>query len=150
MGRILGIDYGDRRIGFAVSDPTRFLASPHSVHERKRPGDDVQAVLDLCRTIEIDLIVVGLPLNMDGSRGTAVDKVEDFIRRLRGKTDRPIITADERLSTVTAEGAMIEGGVSRKKRKGRIDQLAAQIILQQYLDEAGGSLDLAGHPGDRP
>lgn len=140
MSRVLGIDYGEKRVGFALSDATRFLATPHSVHIREKPGDDVAAVLCLLREHRITKVVVGLPLNMDGSEGPAVEKVRAFIERLRKALDAAdlanvkIATWDERLSTVSAEQVLLQADTSRRKRKTVIDKLAAQVFLQNYLD----------------
>lgn len=134
MGRILGIDYGDKRLGFAISDELEIVATPLAVYTRKKKGDDVTAVLRMCRERNIERIVVGHPLNMDGSSGPAVQKVDDFAARLREQTDIEIEFWDERMSTMSAERVLIEGDMRRERRKQVIDKLAAQIILQNYLD----------------
>lgn len=134
MGRILGIDYGEKRIGFAISDELKVVASPLLVHSRKKKGDDLSAVIHLCSERYVERIVIGQPLNMDGSSGSAVEKVEDFVERLRMETSIDIDLWDERMSTMSAERVLLEGDVSRSKRKTVVDKLAAQIILQSYLD----------------
>ncbi len=134
MGCVLGIDYGEKRIGVAVSDELKMIAMPLLVHTRIKPGDDVVAIMDLCREREVETILVGQPLNMDGSSGAAVDKVDEFVARLKEQTDLPIELWDERMSSLSAERVLIEGNMSRRKRKGVVDKLAAQIILQSYLD----------------
>jgi len=134
MGRVLGIDYGEKRLGFAVSDEMEVVATPLAVHTRKKQGDDVTAVIRICRERNIERVVIGHPLNMDGSSGPAVDKVDEFAARLREQSDIEVEFWDERMSTMSAERVLIEGDMSRERRKKVIDKLAAQIILQNYLD----------------
>ncbi len=134
MSCVLGIDYGEKRVGIAVSDELKIIAMPLCVHTRLKPGDDVAAILDLCREREVETILVGQPLNMDGSSGAAVEKVDEFVVRLQEQTDLPIELWDERMSSLSAERVLIEGNISRRKRKGVVDKIAAQIILQSYLD----------------
>lgn len=134
-GRYLGVDYGDVRTGIAVSDPTGFLASGL---ETIRPGGmrrTARAVAEIARKQEAVGIVVGMPLNMDGSAGGRVSTVEAFIGLLQAETDLPIIRVDERLSTVEAHGFLSAGQVSSKRRRQVIDTLSAEIILQDFLDE---------------
>jgi putative Holliday junction resolvase len=132
MGRILGIDHGDVRIGIALSDPTEFLASSLCVLDSTNAGLDRLVALILEHQVE--KVVVGLPRNMDGSYGPATAKVRAFIEKLKTKTEVPIFEWDERLSTVSAHNALREAGLNGKKRKGVVDKVAAQIILQNYLD----------------
>ena len=135
MGRVLGIDYGDVRIGIALSDPTAFLASSlTTVQNGKSAADEVAALVSLH---EVEKIVIGLPRNMDGSYGPATEKVRAFTEKLKKKTDCPVFEWDERLSTVSAHNALREAGLNGKKRKGVVDKVAAQIILQNYLDAQG-------------
>ena len=137
-GRIVGLDFGDRRIGVAVSDPTAFLASPRGVIEYRDIHVAKKAVAALCREVDASRIVIGLPLNMDGSEGPAVEKVRAFIELLRSVIEVPIETWDERLTTKSAHDVLIEAGTRREKRKGLVDKLAAQFILQGYLDARTG------------
>ncbi len=132
MGRILGIDHGDVRIGVALSDPTEFLASPLCVLDSTNAG--MAQILALLAEHQVEKIVVGLPRNMDGSYGSATEKVRNFIEKLKNKTDVPIFEWDERMSTVSAHNALREAGLDGKQRKGVVDKVAAQIILQNYLD----------------
>jgi putative Holliday junction resolvase len=132
MGRILGIDHGDVRIGIALSDPTEFLASPLCVLDSTKAGMD--QILALIAEHQIEKIVVGLPRNMDGSYGSATEKVRNFIEKLKTRTAIPIFEWDERMSTVSAHHALREAGLDGKQRKGVVDKVAAQIILQNYLD----------------
>ncbi len=132
MGRILGIDHGDVRIGIAMSDETAFLASPlTTVRNGKGAADEIAA---LVREHGVETIVIGLPLNMDGSFGPATEKVRRFSAKLAKKTDVPILESDERLTTVTAHHHLREAGLDGKKRKSVIDMASAQIILQDWLD----------------
>lgn len=132
MGRILGIDHGDVRIGIAMSDETAFLASPlTTVRNGKGAVDEITALVDEHR---VETIVIGLPLNMDGSAGPATDKVRKFSAKLAAKTDVPIVENDERLTTVTAHHNLREAGLDGKQRKGVVDMAAAQVILQDWLD----------------
>ena len=134
MGRVLGLDVGDRRIGIAVSDETRLIASPHSVYTRVGWGPDVRAIEKLYRELDCDLIVSGLPRNMDGTEGFQAQKVRQFIQQL-SNAGLPVAFQDERLSTVSAHEALIAGGMRREDRKGTVDKVAAAVILQQYLDK---------------
>jgi len=132
MGRILGIDHGTVRIGIAMSDETAFLASPlTTVRAGKGAVDEIVALLE---EYQVETIVIGLPLNMDGSFGPATEKVRKFSAKLAKKTDVPIMEGDERLTTVTAHHNLREAGLDGKQRKSVVDMAAAQIILQDWLD----------------
>ncbi len=133
MSRVLGLDIGDRRIGIAVSDESRIIASPHSVLERVGWGPDSKKIAALMQETGAALIVSGLPLNMDGTVGFQAQKVLDFCNVLT-KQGFQVIFQDERLSTVTAEEALIDGGVRREERKHVVDKVAAAVILQSWLD----------------
>ena len=131
--RIVCLDIGDVRIGVAVSDPTGTIASPVEVIRRIGWGPDTQRILAICERFETTRILSGLPLNMDGSEGFQAAKVRAFCAQLE-KTGLDVIYQDERLSTVSAEEALIEGGVSRSGRKQVVDKVAASVILQQWLE----------------
>jgi putative holliday junction resolvase len=133
MSRVLGLDIGDRRIGIAVSDESRIIASPHSVLERVGWGPDSKKIAALMQETGAALIVSGLPLNMDGTAGFQAQKVLDFCNVLT-KQGFQVVFQDERLSTVTAEDALIDGGVRREDRKHVVDKVAAAVILQTWLD----------------
>ena len=132
-GRILCLDVGDKRIGIAVSDSTRLIASPHSVYKRVGYGPDSRHIQKLCQDLSADLVVCGLPKNMDGSIGFQAEKVMAFANKLT-ECGLQVEFQDERLSTVSAHDALIEGGMRRDDRKGTVDKVAAAVILQQYLD----------------
>ena len=134
MSRVLGIDYGDRRIGIALSDPMRIIASPLCVIDNTGLRHALAEILALCEKHDVSQIVMGLPLNMNGTSGEAAQKVNHFMEELRRRTKIPVLTWDERLSTVSAQHALIEAGTRRENRKGLVDKVAAQIILQHWLD----------------
>lgn len=131
--RIVCLDIGDVRIGIAVSDPTGTIASPVEVIQRVGWGPDTQKIRSVCSRYATDRILSGLPLNMDGSEGFQARKVRDFCAQLE-KAGLKVTFQDERLSTVTAEESLIEGGVSRSGRRQVVDKVAAAVILQQWLD----------------
>lgn len=132
-GRILGLDVGDVRIGVAVSDEGQFIATPHSVYTRVGWGPDVKHIQKLYEETRAVLIVSGLPRNMDGSIGFQAEKVMAFMEKVK-QAGLPVVFQDERLSTVSAHQALIEGGMRRDQRKGTVDKVAAAVILQAYLD----------------
>lgn len=134
MARILGIDYGSRRIGLALSDETETVATPFRVIEYADEHAALSSVAEALRETAAALIVMGLPLNMNGTRGPAAEKVDAFVAKLKERVDIPIRLWDERMSTISAEQALISGGARRQKRKQVVDKLAAQIMLQHYLD----------------
>ena len=134
-GRHLGLDVGDRRIGVALSDETATLASALTTLTRSGGRKDATLVADLARRHEVAAVVVGLPLNMDGTRGPQAEKVLGFVESLRRRLAHvPVVTRDERLTTVEAEEKLREAGVGWKERKRVVDQAAAVVILQEYLD----------------
>lgn len=131
--RILALDVGDRRIGVAVSDSLGWTAQPVGVIQRVGWGPDIQAISAYATQYDTHTLLCGLPLNMDGSSGPQAQKVRSFAAQLES-AGYHVRFWDERMSTVTAERAMIEGGMRRQQRKGLIDQTAAVVILQAYLD----------------
>lgn len=131
---IAGLDLGDKTIGVAISDLRRGVASPIEVIRREKFTLDAGKLLALLQSREIAGIVLGLPLNMDGSEGPRVQSTRAFARNLEKLTPLPITFWDERLSTVAAERALLEADTSRKRRKEVIDQVAAGYILQGALD----------------
>lgn len=139
MGRIMAVDFGEKRVGFALSDPSGFLASSLETAHVSNPGEALAAVRRLCAAHAPERIVVGLPLNMDGTTGIAAQKAIAFASRLREKLGLPVDTWDERLTTRLVNRMLIEADVSRSRRREVVDQLAAQVILQGYLDAHGGN-----------
>lgn len=133
-GRVLALDVGDRRIGVALSDGLRMIASPHSVYTRVGYGPDVKHIQKLYEENQCTLIVCGLPRNMDGTIGFQAEKVMALGDKLK-EAGLPVEYQDERLSTVSAHQALIKGGMRRGERKGTVDKVAAAVILQAWLDK---------------
>ena len=133
--RALGIDLGERRIGVAVSDGEGRLATPLTVIERSgsTKGDHRQ-IADLVAEYEAGVVVVGLPLSLDGTAGPAARGAESEVQQLDTALDVPVLTHDERLTTVIAERALAESGLSERARRKRVDMVAASVILQGWLD----------------
>lgn len=134
MKRLICLDVGDARIGVAVSDPTRTIATPVEVIHRVGWGPDCRRIKTLCDLYQTDLVLSGLPLNMDGTEGFQAEKVRRFCEQVE-KQGLKVIFQDERLTTVAAEEALQNGGVSRADQKQVVDKVAAAVILQQWLDE---------------
>ncbi|NOZ22276.1 MAG: Holliday junction resolvase RuvX [Planctomycetes bacterium] len=133
--RILGIDHGERRIGLAISDPLGLIAHGLPTLKRSHEEGDFAAIGEIIADQSVTEIVVGLPKNMDDSIGPEAKRAMDFAQKLRERFDLPVHMVDERLTTAQAERSLIEADVSRKKRKGKIDRIAAQLILQIHLDQ---------------
>lgn len=132
--RLLGLDLGSKTIGLAVSDTAWMVASPLKTLKRSKFTKDAQTLLEICKEQNIGGLVLGLPLNMDGSEGPRVQATKAFQRNLEKMTDLPVAYWDERLSTVAAERAMLEADTSRAKRAENIDNVAASFILQGALE----------------
>lgn len=132
--RALGLDLGTKTIGVAISDEMGMTAQPLKTLRRISLAKDIEEVLSLAKELSADTIVIGMPVNMDGSLGQRSKATADFVERLKGKTDMPVVAWDERLSTVAVTRMLIEGDISRKRRKEVVDKLAAAYILQGYLD----------------
>ncbi|MCL1971979.1 MAG: Holliday junction resolvase RuvX [Endomicrobia bacterium] len=136
MGRIMGIDYGIKRIGIAMTDIMRIMSSPFdTIDSSESIRKNAAAVVEIAKNNDVSAIVVGIPVNMNGTEGEMAQTVRKFIEELKKITDMQIFEIDERLTTAQAERMLIdEGDVSRDKRKGLKDRLAASFILQTYLD----------------
>lgn len=132
--RILALDHGTRRIGVAVSDELKLIAQPLEYIPAEPFVDFLARLKELLRDKEVEMILVGLPRNMDGSYGPAALKVQEFVAVLKTAVTAPIKTWDERLTSVQANRFLIEGNVRREKRKEKVDKMAAAILLQSYLD----------------
>ncbi|NLY78176.1 MAG: Holliday junction resolvase RuvX [Tissierellia bacterium] len=134
MERIMGLDVGDKTIGVAISDPMLITAQGIKTIKRESNKKDIDEISSLVKEYNVTKIVVGLPKNMNNTIGPQGEKVIDFVNKLNKKVNVEIIFQDERLTTVAAERTLIEGNMSRKKRKNVIDMVAATYILQTYLD----------------
>lgn len=132
--RVLGIDYGEKRVGLAISDLTGFIANPYKVLQIRGMRHALEQIVKEIDELEAELVVIGLPLNMDGSQGASAELALKLKDKLAARTKIPVETFDERLSTVAAERVLIDADVSRKKRRKVVDKMAAAIILQTYLD----------------
>jgi len=132
--RTLGLDVGDKTIGVAVSDGLGLTAQGVEVVARKNIKLDLARLKELIETLEVQQVVVGLPRSLNNTLGPQAEKVEHFVTQLKKKIEIPVIMVDERFSTSIAQRSMLEGDLSRRKRKQVVDRLAAQVILQGYLD----------------
>lgn len=134
MTRVLGLDVGERRIGVAVSTPEGGLAVPLRVLERSEESADLRAIVELARAEDATTIVIGHPISLDGSRGAQARSVEAFARRLAETSGLAVDLADERFTSAEARRGRNQGSPSRRARRAPVDDLAAAIILQAYLD----------------
>jgi putative Holliday junction resolvase len=142
LGRVLGLDLGDVRIGVAISDPDRRIAVPLGTVHVGRPPGELKAIAALVAEHDVALVVLGHPRSMDGSRGTRAVLAETFADTLRSFLTVPVELQDERLSTVEAERGLRQAGVKGPDRRAVIDAAAARVILQSWLD--------ARRPADPP
>lgn len=133
--RIMGLDYGDVRIGVALSDVTHLIASGLETYTRKTNKLDIAHLAQIIAENDVNLVVFGLPLNMDGSEGIRVVKTKSFAEKLKAECNVMVDFFDERLSSVDAEEILLNAGLRRDKRKDVIDKVAATLILQGYLDK---------------
>ncbi len=134
MKRIMGIDYGSARIGVALSDELQMLAHPTETIVVAKVNDPLARIAALVSEKNVELIVVGLPRHMNGDEGASADEANGFAEKLKAKVECEVRTWDERLSTMAAQRALHEAGKSVRESRGYIDQVAAQMILQGYLD----------------
>ncbi len=132
--RILALDYGTKRIGVALSDELGWTAQPLETIERRTLVRDIAHIEQLVQGHEVKEVLIGLPLRLDGEEGPAVQAVHEFIAHLGEAVSVPIVTWDERMTTRSAEDLLIAADVSRRKRKGVVDRVAAAILLQSYLE----------------
>jgi putative Holliday junction resolvase len=132
--RILALDHGTKRIGVAVSDELKMIAQPLEFILAEPFTDFLTRLKEIIRAKEVEMILVGIPRNMNGSYGPAALKVQEFVAVLKGTLGVPIKTWDERLTSMQANRFLIEADVRRSKRKEKVDQTAAAILLQSYLD----------------
>lgn len=132
--RILGLDYGSKRIGVAVSDELEITAQGLTTITRKNQKNDLDEITKVVRTYSVEKIVIGYPIKLDGSEGIQCEKISRFTKLLEAKLHLPVIKWDETLTTKEAEEILIQAHVRKEKRKHVVDKLAATLILQGYLD----------------
>lgn len=132
--RILALDVGDARIGIAYTDALELSVNPLESYKRKDTEDDFIHIAKIIIDYKIERVVVGLPLNMDGTEGDRVEKTREFVDNLKNYINIDFVWQDERLTTVAAERILIEQGMRREKRKNVIDKVAAMVILSSYIE----------------
>ncbi len=132
--RILALDHGTKRIGVAVSDEMKMIATPLEYIPAEPFAEFLARLREILREKEVELIIIGMPRNMDGSYGPAALKVQEFVAVVKNALTIPLKTLDERLTTVQAQRFLIQGNVRRDKRREKVDKTAAAILLQGYLD----------------
>lgn len=132
--RILALDPGSKRMGVALSDELGWTAQPLETYERRSLAADVAHIQDLVRRYEVREVVMGMPLHMSGRVGAEAERVQALMDTLGQALNVPVVAWDERLTTKSAEDLLIAANVSRKKRKGTVDRVAAAILLQSYLE----------------
>ena len=142
--RIMGVDFGDSRIGVALSDPLGIMATPLTIITRTEEEKDTGFLIDIIRNNGVGRIVIGLPISMNGTLGKQAEKVKAFAAELGKRIDIPVELKDERLSTVVAKNLVKEA--RKTDRKTRYDAAAAALILQSYLDDEGGPPELPDGP----
>jgi len=136
--RTLGLDLGKKTIGVAVSDPDGRIALPVRTIKRSSLAADLDELEGLIKEYGVRTLVVGMPLNMDGTKGPRAAATEKFIVKLQARFGLPVVAWDERLSTVAVTRVLADGGARREKRREAVDNMAASYILQGYLDSAQG------------
>jgi putative Holliday junction resolvase len=134
VGRTIGLDVGDKRIGVAVSDPMGWTAQPLTVVHRSGIAKDVAALRNATKDFDVERVVAGLPLEMNGREGTQAARVRRFCQAFAEATGLEVVYQDERLTTVQSERLLESAGVRREQRKGVLDKMAAALILQSWLD----------------
>jgi putative Holliday junction resolvase len=138
--RVLGVDFGTKRLGLALSDPDGTLALPAGTLTRRALGEDLAALRRLVEEKGVERAVVGLPLHMDGRRGPEAEAAEVFAAALAEATGIPVDLLDERWTTVEAERALREGGVRGRRRRQAVDSMAASLLLRSYLERRRSGL----------
>ena len=134
MGRILALDVGEKRIGVAITDALNIIAQGLEVIKQKNPDETLSRIMDIVKKNNVSKVIVGMPFNMDGSKGSAAQNIQGFVEFLKKNLTIDVETIDERLTTAQGERILLDADISRKKRKLSIDKIAAQLILQTYLD----------------
>ena len=135
--RTLALDHGSKRVGVAISDEMGIIAQPLEFLPAKPRETLLQRLRDIVDNREVGEVLVGMPRNMNGTYGPAAEQAREFVEDLKAVLAVPVKTWDERLTSAQANRALIEGGVRRDQRKARVDQTAAAILLQSYLDSRG-------------
>ncbi|MGB9300237.1 MAG: Holliday junction resolvase RuvX [Anaerolineae bacterium] len=134
--RLMGLDIGDKRIGVALSDPDKMLARSLRVMRRRSQEADMHLIASLVEEHDVEKIIIGHPLRLNGRAGEQATRIESYAAELRAALGVPVVLWDESCSTQRAREAMIEAGRGRKERKARLDAVAAAVILQDYMDHA--------------
>lgn len=134
MRRILALDFGEKRIGVAVSDALNITAQSVGTIERRGIKDDLKKIRELVQEYNADRLIVGLPLNMNGTKGRSADLAMEFVNEIKKEIQINVEMLDERLSTAQGERIFLEADISRRKRRKNLDKIAAQLILQNYLE----------------
>ncbi|MBX3329232.1 MAG: Holliday junction resolvase RuvX [Nitrospira sp.] len=149
-GRILALDYGTKRIGVALSDELGWTAQPLETFERRTLDWDVAHIAALVGSHDVERVVLGLPLQLDGREGPAVRAMREFTVKLEAGLSVPVVQWDERMTTKAAEELLIAADVSRKKRKGIVDRIAAAILLRSYLEaqDQVSAQSIGGRPAE--
>jgi len=137
MKRILAIDFGMRRIGLSISDPLQVISTPLDTLIIKDLDDGVDQLIELCRTYDLESIIMGYPIGTSGNKTDQTKIVDKVILKLKAHLNIPIIPWDERYTSVQAKDIMIQQGIKARDDKGKVDQLAARIMLQEFLDSKG-------------
>lgn len=132
--RVLGVDWGERRLGLALSDETRTVASPYAVERCRSDKERIRAISRHVSEKNVGLVVLGIPLSLSGEEGPTGRAVRRFSELLQKQLDVPLHLWDERLTTGSAQRALIEAGIRRSRRKELVDKVAASVMLQSYLD----------------
>ena len=135
MGRLLAIDHGQKRIGLALSDPDKIISKPLKTISYLNYGDLLKELILIINEYQVEQLIIGLPIGMHGKKTLQSEKVEEFKSFVEKKIDIPIIYVDERLSSVSAKKSLISQGIKTGYNKSKVDQTAAAIFLQYYLDK---------------
>ena len=135
MGRFLAIDHGQKRIGLALSDPDKIISKPLKTISYLNYGDLLKELILIINKHQVEQLIIGLPIGMHGKKNPQSEKVEEFKSFVEKKIDIPIIYVDERLSSVSAKKSLISQGIKTGHNKSKVDQTAAAIFLQYYLDK---------------
>lgn len=138
-GRVLAVDFGERRVGLALSDPAGLIAQGLETIQTAGSGETLASIVDIVEEKQVRQIILGLPVHMDGAAGEMAGKVEELADQLRKKVSCDVRTWDERLTSVSARRAMQEMGGATRGRKGSLDRIAATLLLQNYLDFRRGA-----------